>query len=250
MTLPKNEELLFHFLSFMQNGAEQNLHGIHQYLCEKFNLSINEIEERLPSGNETKLKNRIRWTKLHLKSAGLIEDTGQRTFVITERGKSFLNERPNGFTNKDLEQFEEYKTFRKKTKLKHKSVRENIYDYNNKLSSVKQLLNYQKLDYLSKLFYEEKEKLDELEISMILVKGYNKKNLDSLTFYIIGTYEKSIGYHVIQNICELLSEFVLENLILPICKIAPQVLFEGRYPNEIKKGVILFDREGDLQGLS
>ncbi|MCF7622522.1 MULTISPECIES: winged helix-turn-helix domain-containing protein [Bacillaceae] len=250
MSLPKNEELLFHFLSFIQNGAEQNLHGIHQYFCEKFNLSNNEIEERLSSGKETKLKSRIRWTKFDLKSAGLIEDIDQGTFVITERGKSLLLERSNGFTYKDLEQFEDYVINRKKNKLKHKSLREKIYVYNKELSSVKELLNYKNLDYLSKLFYQQKEKLDELEISMILVKGYNKKNLDSLTFYIIGTYEISSGYHVIQTMCELLSEFILENLIIPICKIAPQVLFEGRYPNEIKKGVILFDREGNLQELS
>jgi restriction system protein len=70
-------------------------------------LTVDERDELLPSGNQTRLFNRG-WCRTHLKNACLIEYVRRGIFRITERGMEVLEKKPAALNLKYLDQFPEH----------------------------------------------------------------------------------------------------------------------------------------------
>lgn len=81
-------------------------------LSMHFKLSEEEIKELVPSGRETRFKNRVYWARVYLAQAKLIDVTGRGRFKISERGTQFLSTNPASMDMKALEQFPEYLAFK------------------------------------------------------------------------------------------------------------------------------------------
>lgn len=93
-------------------GQEVRLRDVINQLAKNFQLTEDECEERLPSGKQTILDNRIGWAKTYLTKAGLLEVTRRAHFVITERGQKALSNSNAVIDNQYLKQFSEFVAFK------------------------------------------------------------------------------------------------------------------------------------------
>ena len=75
------------------DGAKEDIIS-KQYVIEKvierFSLTNEDILEKVPSGGQTRLKNRVAWALSYLKKAGLLQSPLRANFQITPQGKELL----------------------------------------------------------------------------------------------------------------------------------------------------------------
>lgn len=85
-------------------------------VANELRISDDDLALRYPSG-EGVIRNRIRWAIHYLRRAQLLTRSSRGIYVITDRGIDFLSKHPNGFSNNDLTQFEEFNEFRKQSSV-------------------------------------------------------------------------------------------------------------------------------------
>jgi len=88
---------------------------VHQ-LAEQFGLTEDERREMLPSGSARVFDNRVGWAKSHVTQAGLLAAPRRAVSTITDRGREVLQEHPERVDLRVLNQFEDYREFRKRRK--------------------------------------------------------------------------------------------------------------------------------------
>lgn len=93
-------------------GPEVKLRDVINQIAERFQLTDDEREERLPSGKQTVLDNRIGWARTYLTKAGLLEVTRRAHFVITDRGQMAISNPNTVINNQYLKQFDEFIAFK------------------------------------------------------------------------------------------------------------------------------------------
>ncbi|MFH4552847.1 restriction endonuclease [Vibrio alginolyticus] len=93
-------------------GKEVKLRDVINQIAERFQLTDDEREERLPSGKQTVLDNRIGWARTYLTKAGLLEVTRRAHFVITDRGQMAISNPNTVINNQYLKQFDEFIAFK------------------------------------------------------------------------------------------------------------------------------------------
>lgn len=71
-------------------------------LAADFDLTDDEIAERLPSGMQGVFHNRLHWAKFYMTRAGLLETTKRGRFQITPEGSAVLATGPAQITNQTL----------------------------------------------------------------------------------------------------------------------------------------------------
>lgn len=81
-------------------------------IASQFGLTEADIDELLPSGKQTRLKNRIYWAKSYLAQAGLIESTKRGFFRATAAGRKTLESGVTKIDKTYLEQFPSYLEFK------------------------------------------------------------------------------------------------------------------------------------------
>ncbi len=79
---------------------------------EVFHLTDEENLERLPSGRQRTIYNRVSWAITHIRKAGLLEFCEKRgSFRITAAGKHLLEENPHEINMKVLRRYDSYRDF-------------------------------------------------------------------------------------------------------------------------------------------
>jgi restriction system protein len=112
MAIPDYQTVMLPLLQILSDGNEHHIGEVVDSVADDFNLSAEERQQLLGSGQQTVIRNRAGWARTYLKKAGLIESTRRGHFRITERGKSVLAKEPERIGVKDLEQFPEFVAFR------------------------------------------------------------------------------------------------------------------------------------------
>lgn len=112
MAVPPFQDFMLPFLQHIADGKEHKIAELFEYLAFKFHLSEEEQKELLPSGRETRFKNRVYWTRVHLGQAKLLESPARGKFNITERGLQLLKTNPSRIDLKVLAQYPEFQEFR------------------------------------------------------------------------------------------------------------------------------------------
>lgn len=103
--------MMLPLLHFAGDGQEHELRdGIH-FIAESFKLSPEDREELLPTGNQSRLDNRVGWARTHLKKAELLDYVRRGVFRITARGQEVLEQNPPGLSLKFLNQYPEHKAW-------------------------------------------------------------------------------------------------------------------------------------------
>ena len=112
MAIPDYQTVMLPLLRFLEDEKEHNIGEVVDSLGEKFNLSADERQQLLGSGQQTVIRNRAGWARTYLKKAGLITSTRRGFFRITESGQKVLASKPDRIDVKYLERFPEFVAFR------------------------------------------------------------------------------------------------------------------------------------------
>lgn len=106
--IPGFQKFMLPLLKFVSDKKEHSTNEALEYIALEFNLTEEQQNEWLPSGNQKVFSNRVFWAKSYLKMAGLIENTKRAHFKITERGLLTLNENPEEINIKYLKKFPDF----------------------------------------------------------------------------------------------------------------------------------------------
>jgi restriction system protein len=109
MAVPDYQSLLLPLLKLAGAGLADTLIKAENILADQFALSAEDRAARLPSGQQTVLRNRAGWASFYLKHAGLIEKPRRGIFLITNRGREVLASNPSSMDVNYLLQFEDFK---------------------------------------------------------------------------------------------------------------------------------------------
>lgn len=77
-------------------------------IADEFALSEAERLQRLPSGQENLLTNRLHWARTYMGKAGLTASPKRGLVIITDRGRALLSENPAKITNVTLGRYPEF----------------------------------------------------------------------------------------------------------------------------------------------
>ncbi len=111
MAVPDFQSMMLPFLQFAADGNEHELSAVTEHIAQHFKLTPEDREDTVPSGNQTRLGNRVGWCRTHLKQAGLIEYVRRGVFRISEQGKQVLAQNPSAINLRFLNQFPQHKNW-------------------------------------------------------------------------------------------------------------------------------------------
>lgn len=198
MPIPNFQKILLPLLKETNIDGEISMNEAIEKVEDFFNLTDEERKRLLPSGNAIIFKNRVRFARLYLIKAELIESK-QRGFVnITTRGKEVLESKPDNIDLKFLEQFPEYMEFKNKLKKnqeeKRKNKKEDISEpnFDNESYSINEQTTEEVLEYAFEKLQKEtasdlSEKInncswsffEKLVIDLLLKMGYGGSRKDA-----------------------------------------------------------------------
>ncbi|MDV3002720.1 MAG: Mrr restriction system protein (plasmid) [Chroococcopsis gigantea SAG 12.99] len=110
MPIPDYQSLM---LPVLKSAAQSDvkLSDVVQVIIRVIGLSEQEAIERIPSGKQTLIANRVGWAKTYLTKAGLLESTSRGYFRITDRGREVLRSNSSRINNAFLMQFDGFQQF-------------------------------------------------------------------------------------------------------------------------------------------
>jgi len=111
MPIPDYQTLMRPLLASLADGEVHSLPSVLTKLIEEFALTPEEAKEKLASGRQSVISNRVGWAKTYLAKAGLLEVPKRAHYRITARGRHALSECPDRIDNDYLAQFEEFQQF-------------------------------------------------------------------------------------------------------------------------------------------
>lgn len=111
MPIPDYQTIMRPLLVQLADGQLHTLSELHETLCKHFKLTPEEVKERISSGKQTVMRNRVGWAKTYLSKAGLLEVPVRANCKITDLGRKALDECPDHIDNKYLRQFEAFREF-------------------------------------------------------------------------------------------------------------------------------------------
>src|SRR5262245_43303013 len=117
MSIPDYQTFMLPLLQAIGDGREWSTRDLMRHLADRFELTEQERQERLPSGQQTIVGNRVGWAKTYLKNAGMLLNPARGKVLISERGRKILAENPLVINTQYLEQFPEYRDFRERSRL-------------------------------------------------------------------------------------------------------------------------------------
>lgn len=103
------------------DGLEHSLSEAVEHLAKEFNLTEEEKNEHLSSGQRV-IFNRVGWARTYLSKAKLLESKRRGYFNITDRGRTVLQKYPTKIDNSILKQFPEFLEFQNLKKEKSEEV--------------------------------------------------------------------------------------------------------------------------------
>jgi len=112
LAVPDFQSIMRPFLEVASDGNEHSIASMARDLAQTLTLTEKDIDEMLPSGRQTRFRNRVNWVATHFRKAGVIDSTGRGKFTITGRGKQLLHDYQGRIDMNTLNQFPEYCEFR------------------------------------------------------------------------------------------------------------------------------------------
>lgn len=117
MAAPTFQDLLLPLLKRSSDGAEHRLPTLAPLVATDLSLTSADLADLLPSGVQSRYRNRLAWAKVYMTRAGLLETVQRGYFRITQRGKQLLETDPPVVTLDTLRQYPEFKAFMGKTSV-------------------------------------------------------------------------------------------------------------------------------------
>lgn len=124
MAVPDFQSIMLPLLSFAADGKEHSLKEPYDVLATEFALTDEDLNEMLPSGVMTRWTNRVAWAKSYFTKMGIFESPRRGIFVITDKGRKILAEKPKRIDLKYLKEHfpKEFAAFHNS----HKTISDNV----------------------------------------------------------------------------------------------------------------------------
>lgn len=106
--IPDYQSIFLPLLEYLGDDQPKKIRDIINGLANQFELTEEELDSLLPSGNAPIFDNRVHWARTYLAKAGLLYNPSRGIVRITDEGKSVLKQKLPGIDNRFLKQ---YKTF-------------------------------------------------------------------------------------------------------------------------------------------
>jgi len=103
MAVPGFQEMFLPFLQVLSEGDPLHMSDIEDGIVRIMEISEQDQNEMIPSGQSTKVGNRVGWARTHLNKAGLIEPVTRGVYRISEEAKKLLAAPPVPFDLKFLD---------------------------------------------------------------------------------------------------------------------------------------------------
>jgi restriction system protein len=114
MPVPDFQSFMLPMLKITADGSEHPMADLRERLSREMGLSPEDLQERLPSGMQTKYQNRVAWSAVYLYRAGVLDRPRRGVFQITDRERNLLAEKLEKITIRLLCRFSEFKDFRER----------------------------------------------------------------------------------------------------------------------------------------
>lgn len=115
MPIPKYQEMMLPLLRYLSDGEKHTTKELYCYLSIFFNLTEEEVKQKMLNRNRGIFYDRLGWAKLYLQKAKLIESVARSTLKITSRGKEVLEDISlSELSPSFLVQFPEFELFLRK----------------------------------------------------------------------------------------------------------------------------------------
>lgn len=111
MPIPDYQTIMLPLLQLLADRKEYVFKDVVTMLGQQFQLTEQELNELLPSGQSLLFANRVGWARTYLKKAGLLEAPKRGMVSITNRGLEVLKKKPVRIDNTLLKQFPEFLEF-------------------------------------------------------------------------------------------------------------------------------------------
>lgn len=112
MPIPDYQTLMLPLLKLVGRHGRLQMSEATQLLSKEFKLTAAESRERLRSGKQAIIQNRVGWARTYLKKAGLLDAPERGVIALTDRGKVVLSDNPIKVDVQYLRQFPEFLDFR------------------------------------------------------------------------------------------------------------------------------------------
>ncbi|MBV6403667.1 MAG: Mrr restriction system protein [Flavobacteriales bacterium] len=99
-------------LTVLADGSERSLKDTGEALSQIMGLSKDDLAEILPSGGQSRFRNRVAWASIYLRRAGLLTSPRRGVLAITTRGLEVLNEDLERIDVAYLKRYPEFLEFR------------------------------------------------------------------------------------------------------------------------------------------
>ncbi len=116
MAIPDYQTVMLPLLRSIADGQEHRVRDLYESLAKQFQLTDDELQTKLPSGQQTIFHNRVGWAKTHLKAAGLLENPVRGKVRITEAGRTLLGDKPSKISIRLLKGIPAFNAFWDKSK--------------------------------------------------------------------------------------------------------------------------------------
>lgn len=115
LSIPDFQTLMLPLLELVSDGNEYTIAGCRDVLADRFSMTEEERNQRLPSGAANTFYNRLAWAKTYLERAGLLVKVKRGVFTISETGAKVLKNSPAKIDTSYLQRFTAFNEFRSKS---------------------------------------------------------------------------------------------------------------------------------------
>ena len=112
MALPDYQDVMLPLLKLTADSDVHTVRAIKGKIAQQLELTEDDLNHMLPSGQQTTFHNRVSWAKTYLLRAGLLDQTKRGHFTISSRGREVLGTQPSRIDNHFLSQFPEFLEFK------------------------------------------------------------------------------------------------------------------------------------------
>jgi restriction system protein len=111
VAIPDFQSCMRPLLNAVSDGAIHTFNDAFEQVCQFFDLTDAERAEKLPSGKQTVIRNRVAWSRTYMNKAGLLIAPGRSQLQVTDRGLEALKQHPDRVDVTYLKKFPEFVVF-------------------------------------------------------------------------------------------------------------------------------------------
>ncbi|SOC01036.1 restriction system protein [Alloalcanivorax xenomutans] len=126
MPIPDFQSVMRPMLVSINDGSPKLMAEVQEDVCTHFRLTKEERAQRLPSGKQTYIKNRVGWARTYMKKAGLLTSPGKGLIQITDRGRKAMEDCPERITVRYLKNYQEFVDFHTRSPREENTERQDV----------------------------------------------------------------------------------------------------------------------------